>query len=474
MNKSLVPIFAAAFALLLGTASRASAAIDLRGYDGRPTANPTYFFDVQQTSARWGEVIGIKFAVVNIGTNASGTFSVRLLFSKNTTFGDADDVTFVTVPGFVSLGQNQLTGYSSYANVSLPASNPYGDSSTVFYIGMMVDPTNAIAESNETNNRNVANGTDKDGTPITITGPAPKIQLATSSATLPPATNLAINFGDLAVDGTGGAILTQTVSLTNTGDLALSATGISISGAGFSIKDITSNIQSLTQPVTYPRAITTLGQETWLINVTFDPATTGSRTGALVVTSNDTTRPSVSIALSGNGLPIPQMAVGYGAPIGTDSRSIAFGNVINDGTGAANADRTVTLTSTGSGPLTISQNWLSLINGTGWQIVSTTSSTQGAINLATAARTIAAAGAETWSIVVRFDPASVATFSGGLQILSNDSNNPTYALALTGSGVVPMMLEAKDSIGVETDRAMNFGSVHADGTGPSKKPPPSH
>jgi hypothetical protein len=159
------------------------------------------------------------------------------------------------------------------------------------------------------------------------------------------------------------------------------------------------------------------------------------------------------------------MVVAYGAPAGTDPGFIDFGNVINDGTGAANAERTVTLTNSGSGPLTISQNGLSLINGSGWQIVSTTSSTQGAINLATAARTIAAAGAETWSIVVRFDPASVATFSAGLQILSNDSNNPTYALALTGIGVIPMTLEVKDSIDLETDRAMNFSAVHADGAG---------
>ena len=142
-----------------------------------------------------------------------------------------------------------------------------------------------------------------------------------------------------------------------------------------------------------------------------------------------------------------------------------FGNVINDGTGAAKAEKTVTLTNTGSGPLTISQNGLSLINGTGWQIVSTTSSTQGAINLSTAPRTIAATSTETWSVIVRFDPASVGSFSGGLQILSNDSNNPTYALALTGSGVVPMMLDVKDSIGAETDRTMTFGSVHADGAG---------
>lgn len=465
MNRSLITNFIASAALFVCTASCVSAAVDLKGYDGRPTANPTYFFDVQQTSAKWGEVIGIKFAVINTGTTASGTFSVRLFFSKNTTFGDADDVTFVTVPGFTSLGQNQLTGYSSYANVSLPASNPYGDFSTVFYIGMMVDPANAIAESNETNNRNVADGTDKDGTPITITGPAPKIQLATSGSTLPPAASLAMDFGNLAADGLGGATLTQTVQLTNTGDLSLTATGIAVSGAGFSLKDITSNVQTLTQPVTYPRAITALGQETWLINVLFDPTTTGSRTGALVVSSNDATRPSVSISLTGNGVAVPQMIVGYSAPSGTDTRSMDFGTVINDGTGAANAERTITLTNSGSGPLTVSQNGLSLINGTGWQIVSTTSSTQGSINLTSTAKTIAASGAETWSIVVRFDPASIGAFSGGLQILSNDPNSPSYALALSGTDVVPMMLETKDSIGADSDRAMNFGAVHADGAG---------
>jgi hypothetical protein len=88
-----------------------------------------------------------------------------------------------------------------------------------------------------------------------------------------------------------------------------------------------------------------------------------------------------------------------------------FGAVINDGAGGATANRTVTLTNPGTGPLTVSQNGLSLINGTGWQIVSITSNTQGAINLASAAKTIAAAGAETWLVLLRFDPASVASFS---------------------------------------------------------------
>jgi YD repeat-containing protein len=438
---------------------------DLVGFDGRTSGAPSYFFDVQQASAKWGEAVGLRMSVINNGGKASGIFSVRVYISKNKIFGDADDRVWTTIPNWESLPGQYYSGYPSYVNLTLPATNPYGDSSTVFYIGMMVDPDNLIVESNETNNRNQGGGIDFDATPITITSPAPSIKLTASGASLPPATSLAINFGDLAVDGAGGATLTQTITVSNGGDLSLSVTGVTVSGAGFALKDISSNIQSLTQPVIFPRSVATLNQEVWSVNVTFDPTTTGSRTGSVVITSNDTARPSVTVSLQGNGTPIPQLAVNYGAAVGTDPRTLDFGAVINDGTGGAKSERTVTLTNTGSGPLTVNQNGISLLNGTGWQIVSITSSTQGAINLATAAKTIAAGGAETWSMVIRLDPASVASFSGGLQIVSNDLNSPTYALTLTGSGVVPMALDVKDSIGSDTDKTMNFGRVHADGAG---------
>lgn len=455
-------------ALFIGLSPLAFGAIDLVGWDGRPS-NPNYFFDVQQTSAKWGEAIGIRLAARNIGTTASGTFSVRVYISKNSTFGDADDIALVTIPGWPSLGQNQGAGYTSYVNLTLPSSNPYGDASTVFYFGMMIDPDNLIAESNESNNRNQGGGIDKDNTPLTITPYAPKIQLSNNGTALPPASSLSVNFGSVGADGSGGAALTQTVLLSNTGELSLSVTGIAVSGTGFALKNITSNIQSLSQPVTYPRAVASLGQETWSIDVEFDPTTATSHSGSLVVSSNDSTRPSVTIPLSGTGTPVPQLSVNYGAPAGTDPRLVDFGPVINDGAGGAKADKTFTLTNNGTGPLTINQNGVSLINGTGWQVVSITSSTQGAINLTSSAKTVAAAGNETWTIALRFDPASVASFSGGLQISSNDPSTPTYALALEGAGVVPMTLEVKDSIGSDSDRTMDFGRVHADGAGLQSK-----
>ena len=467
MLKSLICFSTTAF-----IAISAHAAVDLRGYDGRPDGSPfnQYYFDVQQTSAKWGENIGVRLAVTNVGSTASTPCKVRLYLSKNTAIGDSDDRVFGLPVNLPSIpGGGYIAGYNYYENFQLPSTNPYGDSSTVFYIGMVVDADGEVAESNEANNRNQGNGSDKDTTAITITGPAPKVQLSANGTSLPPASSLSVAFGNVAADGAGGAALTQTVTLANTGDLSLSVTGISANGTGFSLKNIGSNIQSLTQPVTFPRSVAASGQEAWSIDVEFDPATARAHSGSLVVTSNDTTRPSVSISLSGTGTPVPQLSVNYGAPAGTDPRTMDFGAVINDGAGGATANRTVTLTNPGTGPLTVSQNGLSLINGTGWHIVSITSNTQGAINLASAAKTIAAAGAETWSVLLRFDPASVASFSGGFQILSNDPKDPTYALALNGSGVVPMTLDVRDSIGTDSDRAMNFGRVHADGAGLQQK-----
>ena len=397
--------------------SAARAAVDLTGYDGRPTGvspNNQYFFDVQQTSAKWDGVIGIKFAVVNQGSTTSGTFKIKLYISKNSTFGDSDNRLFYTLGLPAITGGGYIAGYGTYQNFQLPSSNPYGDSSTVFYIGMVVDADNQVAESNESNNLNQGVGKDRSTSTITITPPTPKIQLSTGGTSLPPASSLSVNYGNLGADGPGGASSTQTILLSNTGELSLSVTGITVSGSGFALKNITSNIQTLSQPVTYPRAVASLGQETWSIDVEFDPTTATAHSGSLVVTSNDSTRPSVTIALSGTGTPVPQLTVNYGAPSGSDPRLVDFGSVINDGAGGAKADRTITLTNNGSGPLTVSQNGVSLINGTGWQVVSITSSTQGAINLASSAKTIAAAGAETWTLVVRFDPASVTSFSGGL------------------------------------------------------------
>lgn len=101
MLKSLICFSTTAFIAL-----SAHGAVDLRGYDGRPDGSPfnQYYFDVQQTSAKWGENIGVRLAVTNVGSTASTPCKVRLYLSKNTTIGDSDDRVFglpVNLPGSV-------------------------------------------------------------------------------------------------------------------------------------------------------------------------------------------------------------------------------------------------------------------------------------------------------------------------------------------------------------------------------------
>src|SRR5581483_1469568 len=97
------------------------------------------------------------------------------------------------------------------------------------------------------------------------------------------------------------------------------------------------------------------------------------------------------IALNGTGLNQPGIAVT--TPKG--GTNLPFGMVLNDGAGNHVGTQTFTIQNIGLQSLVISQNGIS-VSGTGFSIQSITSSTQGAINLATGSATIAANQAETW------------------------------------------------------------------------------
>ena len=198
--------------------------------------------------------------------------------------------------------------------------------------------------------------------------------------------------------------------------------------------------------------------------MTYDPTVTGTQTGSLAINSNDPNYPITTISLSGTGVPVPKLS--FSDPVSPINDLVAdYGGVINDGAGGASSSLTFTLGNTGSGPLTINQNGISLTDTGGgvWSIVSVTSSTQGTINLSSTSKTIAAYGAETWSVVVKFDPIANINYATGLQVVSNDPNTPTTTCTLKGAGVVPMTLSVTDSIGDPNDHAMNFGSLHATG-----------
>jgi hypothetical protein len=132
--------------------------------------------------------------------------------------------------------------------------------------------------------------------------------LATNSTSVP--------FGQVAV----GQVASQTIELTDTGNAAVTISGLSVSGSQFSTSGITT-------PYTLQP-----GQSV-LLTLAFTPTSAASSTGTLTITSN---APTVAVSMSGTGeavqhsvvldwnpgAPNSDPAVGYNvyrAPTGTTS-----------------------------------------------------------------------------------------------------------------------------------------------------------
>ena len=108
----------------------------------------------------------------------------------------------------------------------------------------------------------------------------------TSSAPAVSLSPTSLAFGSLAV---GTASTAQTITLTNSGNAALSVTSIAVSGTNASDFAETNNCGS-----------SVAAGANCTISVTFKPAAAGTRTAAVTLTDNATGSPQ-SVGLSGTG-----------------------------------------------------------------------------------------------------------------------------------------------------------------------------
>jgi hypothetical protein len=146
---------------------------------------------------------------------------------------------------------------------------------------------------------------------------------------------------------------------------------------------------------------------TCTVSVTFTPSAAGSRPATLVLTDGDSTSPQ-NIALSGIGaIPTPAVTL---APT-----SLTFGSQLLNTTSAA---QPVTLTNTGTGPLTISS-----IAASGDFAQTNTCGTLPAMLAASA----------NCMISVTFTPTATGTRTGTLTITDDAANSP-QTVGLTGTG----------------------------------------
>jgi hypothetical protein len=256
------------------------------------------------------------------------------------------------------------------------------------------------------------------------------------------------------VNGVAGS--TQTVSLTGTGITAPVA-GVSPSSLTFGNQDL--GTTSASQPVTLSNmgnaalTITSIGISanfgesdncngsvaiggSCTINVTFSPAltaTAGTLTGTLTITdnSNGVENSTQTVTLSGTGIAVPLVSF--------SPTSLGFGIQLVNTTSAA---QTLTVTNTGTAPLTIST--VTLVGTNASNFAKSADTCSGATLAPTPS------SGSTCTVSVTFTPPAKGSFSASLSFADNATPS-SQTVSLTGSGGVPMA--------VVSQTTLTFGSL---------------
>jgi hypothetical protein len=208
---------------------------------------------------------------------------------------------------------------------------------------------------------------------------APAPQLALSNTT--------VNFGNVAVGSKG----TITVTMSNSGNADLTVSATSVAGSAFSLSGMT-----------FPATISAGNSST--LTVSFSPASEGTISGSLSITSNASSSP-ISVSLTG---------IGMQTGLSLSSASINFGNVTMGKSGT----QSVTLTNSGNANLVVN---LATVTGTGFGVSGL-------------ALPVTILPSQNLTFSVQFSPASAGPASGNIVFTDNAPNSP-QALTLSGAGV---------------------------------------
>lgn len=160
------------------------------------------------------------------------------------------------------------------------------------------------------------------------------------------------------------------------------------------------------------------------LTITFDPSASGTRTGELRITNNDSDENPYNIFVTGVGL-IPDISITGGSAASTISSgdtSPATSDGTDYGTQTTNqsVSRTFVLKNNGTGTLSSISVALSGTNANQFSIVTNPASSVDA-------------GSSTF-FVVRFTPTSTGTKNATVTVSSSDPDTPSYTFAIKGVG----------------------------------------
>lgn len=217
-------------------------------------------------------------------------------------------------------------------------------------------------------------------TSLTGTGLAPGAAL----------TPLSLNFSGQNIETASAG---QTLTLSNTGNAALTLTSVAVTGDYLETSNCGTSLAA---------------GASCAIVVTFKPTATGSRTGTLTVTDNSFSGSIQTASLTGTGL---------GSAVALSPVSLSFGNQFID---SSSAGENITLTNTGNAALSLTRV--------------TVTADYGQTNNCGA--TVPAGSS--CAITVTFKPSATGLRAGTLTVTDNAFSDATQTINLSGTGVAPV------------------------------------
>jgi hypothetical protein len=221
-----------------------------------------------------------------------------------------------------------------------------------------------------------------------------------ATAALAPVASMttSLSFGSLNVGTAGSA---QTVTLSNTGNAALTLGTLSIAGSEFTVASGSTCAPGGSVPA----------NSSCSISVGFTPAAAGSRTSSLVVTHNAAGGQS-STSLSGTGVALTPV-------IAVSPTTLTFSQTVS----TTSADQTVTVSNTGTAAITLSTLTLGGAQAGDFQISAGSTCTPGG----------SVAVSSSCLIKLAFTPSATGARSGSLTLVHNAAGSPS-TITLNGTG----------------------------------------
>lgn len=395
------------------------------------------------------QLLGTNLAVIALG-DASPDAADGSDFTAAAVAGGTVSRTFtITNAGNASLTVSGVTTSGSHAAefqvTTAPAGSVAAGATTAFVV--QFDPADRGLRSATFS---IANN-DGPNNPYTFavqgTGTAPEIavsgngvDIADGDAT--PTSGDHTDFGSADVD-VGSVVRTFTV--TNTGNATLTLGSVTVGGT---------HAADFTVTAALPGTLAVSNGTTF--QVTFNPSATGVRSATLSFSTDDPDENPFNFSIQGTGTVAPEIAV-----LGTNGALVADGDSspgFDDGTdfGATlvtggTVDRTLFITNSGSGPLSITGVTTSGTAAVDFQVISWPSSV--------------AAGTRS-NLVLRFDPTASGVRTAAVVLANSDADEGTYDFAVKGTGQVPPSVTTTIASATNQTTATAGGNVTADGFAP--------